>query len=1175
MNMKLFSSKITIMKNTIFLVLIFSSYMISAQSPSLFQSYSDNKIKKSNSDTLYSWESQQAKVLPNGDLEWAPLAFEFVKGNAVKYIDFENGNDSNDGLSTSTAWQHHPWDNAATGNAKLGSGIQTYIFKCGVVYRGALTAKESGEDGNPIRLTSDPNWGTGEAGIYGSVKATGGWAKANASIAPNIPNPELVWYKAVSGLENSTKVVCEINSSGINRVYLARSPNFVNTPAEPMQKWWSFTGKAKTTPLKLTDTKNLVQADVNFYKGGDVWAIEDAITMSTLWKQRIDNYVPSTHTIEVSDPNFGGKNCKYYVENTPYMLDVPGEYYYDGSRIFIRLEGDKDPNTSTIEIASKSTLINISSKNFIEISGLSFGFTTYNNVRYGTADGTPAVKISNSSNVIIKNCIFQYLNGGVIAEGSSKNFLFTDNEMYNLDDFAMFLEGADEVSILRNKITEVGTRHLGRWYSSISAINGTLTIGEIAGNIIEHAWGSGINFAWGKGSGSNANVPFIRGMVHHNKVSHSLQGVNDYGGIESWQGGPVYTYNNISEDAQGWHYDWNMPYVSSLGYPFYFDGAFKQYVFNNIVMGTATYKTAAAYNQVLGFYNMYVHNVAFKVSSLTGSGDGALASDGYNYYLANVCDSSWHQFDHAAGASGIPFESFANNVFSGAAFVGNFLSPGGAKYSYDEFVAKLNSFVPDLGQVGYETSSKVFSDPFAGDFRPTASSELIDKGVKFFAPFPLSSVVGEWHFQKHKADSSLIKGENFYFTSEFTNRETYKNVPKNHLKAFGLTAGSFVKGSLEDWDDGALVFDGVKTYCSAPTNTTICNNLDLATYSSIVECYFKTEPGHVNGTILSKFGTSGYGYQLGLDNSGNVLFSIMNNGLAAFSQSGSSVINDGNWHHVLVEINRQASKVTVFIDGVAANGASTGVMPVSASLTNTSNFLIGKNKDGNFFAGTIDFVRISKGTLAAAKTTIEELHKWEFNGPFLSDFAGYKPIGKRDAGALETGTKICNMATSVKSLLFFPNGGTKTFTVDAGEGFKISKKVGTFFSYSVNNDSVTVTVPSKTLTSALSGELWILGCNETQKVKIIQQVTTSLLSPIGSEIQVMPNPVLHQKRLTISIPEDIKTCQGTIVDLSGKVVSQMKLLSGDNSVHIDFPQGLYILKINSSKVNYITKIVVD
>ena len=46
-------------------------------------------------------------------------------------------------------------------------------------------------------------------------------------------------------------------------------------------------------------------------------------------------------------------------------------------------------------------------------------------------------------------------------------------------------------------------------------------------------------------------------------------------------------------------------------------------------------------------------------------------------------------------------------------------------------------------------------------------------------------------------------------------------------------------------------------------------------------------------------------------------------------------------------------------------------------------------------------MRISLGTLADAKTTIEELHAWQFDGPFLRDFLGRKPTGRRDAGAIE------------------------------------------------------------------------------------------------------------------------------------------------------------------------------
>lgn len=1137
------------------------------------------KILAQNPEQKYSWETQQAKVLLNGDLEWVPRPFQLVKGSSVRYIDFEGGNDSNDGQSTSTAWKHHPWDASATGNALAGSGIQTYIFKRGVIYRGVLNAKESGVESNPIRLTSDPQWGTGEAAIYGSVRATDGWLKANANIAPSIPNPELVWYKSTGALGNLTKVVAEVTEAGIKRVYLARSPNYVNTPKEPMQKWWTFTAKAVVGGLlNLTDVNKLVQTDVNFYKGGDVWATEDVVTMSTLWKQKITGYNPVTKTITVPDPNFGGKDCKYYVENTPFMLDSPGEYYFDNTTniLFIRLEGDKDPNTTIIEIASRSNLISISAKNNIEISGLTIGFTTYDNVRFGQNDGVPAIKIDNSSNIVIKNCKFQYLNGGIMANGTGKNTIVSDNEMNYMDDFSILLNGPDEVSILRNKIFENGTRHLGRWYSSIPAIAGNLTVGEVAGNIVEHSWGSGINFSWGKDGSATNTVPFIRGLMHHNKVSHSLQGVNDYGGIESWQGGPVYIYNNISEDAQGWHYNWGA-FVKSLGYAFYLDGSFKHYIFNNIAKGTGFDRNGGLYNQVLGYYNMYVHNVGYNANSFSSSGDGNLALDGQNYYLANVSDSTWRQFSHTTRSSGIPFESYGNNFFSGKAFLGNFLSGGlSGGYSFIDFENKLNSFIPDLGQVGYETSKRVFEKPSAGDFRPSASSELIDQGVKFFAPFPLKAVVGEWHFYKHKADSTLIKGENFYFTSEFTNRETYNNFPKNHLKAFGLEAGSFVKGNLEDFTQGALVFDGAQTYCSLKndvTSKTICNNVDITTNSFILENYFKTVVGHTGGVLISKSGTSGYGWQMDVDASGNMRFSILNNGNSAFSLSGLVAVNDGNWHHVLVEVNRQASTVNIYIEGALANGATNGTMPSSQSLTNIGDLLIGKNISGNFLAGTVDFIRISKGTLADAKTTIDELYKWEFDGPFLRDFAGNLPIGKRDAGALEKGAKLCNMTVSSNLLYFDLKGGTQSFTIDAEKGFEVIKKSGTFYTTMVVGNTVNVTV--STLTSgARSGEISILGCNETLKVKIVQQPTTTINLILQNEIKVMPNPVSGQQ-LTISIPEGLKVKSARFTDMNGKLVSESVINQGNNTMNIKFPHGMYLLKITGPEVNYTTKIVMN
>jgi hypothetical protein len=74
----------------------------------------------------------------------------------------------------------------------------------------------------------------------------------------------------------------------------------------------------------------------------------------------------------------------------------------------------------------------------------------------------------------------------------------------------------------------------------------------------------------------------------------------------------------------------------------------------------------------------------------------------------------------------------------------------------------------------------------------------------------------------------------------------------------------------------------------------------------------------------------------------------------------------------------------------------------SVSLANDGDVHVGGTPEGRYLDGTLDYLRLAHGTLADADTTIEELYAWEFDGPFLRDFAGRKPAGaRRNAGAIE------------------------------------------------------------------------------------------------------------------------------------------------------------------------------
>ena len=68
------------------------------------------------------------------------------------HVDYEHGNDANDGTTPRTAWKHAPGDAAASGRPSLTNLIpgDHVIFAGGVVYRGAIRITASGTPEKPI-----------------------------------------------------------------------------------------------------------------------------------------------------------------------------------------------------------------------------------------------------------------------------------------------------------------------------------------------------------------------------------------------------------------------------------------------------------------------------------------------------------------------------------------------------------------------------------------------------------------------------------------------------------------------------------------------------------------------------------------------------------------------------------------------------------------------------------------------------------------------------------------------------------------------------------------------------------------------------------------------------------------------------------------------------------------
>jgi len=176
----------------------------------------------------------------------------------------------------------------------------------------------------------------------------------------------------------------------------------------------------------------------------------------------------------------------------------------------------------------------------------------------------------------------------------------------------------------------------------------------------------------------------------------------------------------------------------------------------------------------------------------------------------------------------------------------------------------------------------------------------------------------------------------------------------------------------------------------------------MDTNNFLIEVVFMTTPQQTDGGIACKYLNKGYA--LAITENGHARMSL-HFGAAACSRDTSRPRNDGLWHHLIAEIDRKKPDgIRIYVDGKLSNGAWSGRMDKTTSLSNTADFLVGKTAGSraDYFAGQLDFLRVCRGTLEDAETTIEELYKWEFDGPFLKDFQGRSAQGTcRDAGAVE------------------------------------------------------------------------------------------------------------------------------------------------------------------------------
>jgi hypothetical protein len=867
----------------------------------------------------YSWQEPQAKVLATGDLEWAPKAFDYKPGESVRYIDFDAGKDSNDGLSKQTPWKHHPWDPEATGNAKACKGIHTYVFKQGVIYRGEMNADESGAPGNPIMLTRDPSWGSGPAVICGSEQVSGWKQGADNKL---IPEPQKVWYV---DLDWAPRNVWTVGKDGtVTRVVLARTPNWkITNPDDIKSEWWTWKNPDK--PFDNYATVNGEQRHMAFdkehinpshpedyYLGALVWTTKGWV-MGSPFPARVLRVDRENGSLVFPGQWGGGpsykiiRGCRYYLEDKPQYLDSAGEFWFDkkgnGGRLYIRLPGDADPNTVDVEVAKRIHMIESRGMSHVRISGLTFEFTNvYWNllaapywVSHETLDSEPGCVrlLGSGTDIAVTNCDFEHVHrgvrvkamgtqdaiDGVVVEDSS--FSYNDYGAVDLEDGSVYntleppLGRLYGVRVMRNSFDHIGIRPDLFGQGDTVEISFAETV-EAAGNIFDRVCAQGINVYGAKQSRSALNRPFSRILIHHNKAVDTLLNVDDFGGIETWQGGPSYVYDNISGNPGGyrnWDHVMSPENEDRFGHAYYLDGAFKNYYFNNIAWGkskgpSGPLANCSAFQQIISYDNDFFNNTVYNF--VRGSRRQAPQA-GRDKFLGNIwqdmglrvfrdadpANSAAAGNERDAGARrnrfAIDTDAYARNVFydTGEGF-GVFEPSGRWHKTLEDFRTALESYGPMAASVGKMAKEPLLPKAADHDFRPAVDSVAAGQGAKVFVPWSLYETVGEWHFTPIQGDPARILDEHWCMPPYYTDRDTYYQKPTYPLQAVNVALKGFESGPLENWTNGALALNGKDQYA-------VLTNADISKSVSTTVSY--TPPAWATATVPTAM-TPGQNYQV-------------------------------------------------------------------------------------------------------------------------------------------------------------------------------------------------------------------------------------------------------------------------------------------------------------------------
>lgn len=229
---------------------------------------------------------------------------------ATYYVDFENGSDSNSGLSISEPWKHSTGDDSATGVPSITnlSPGDLVIFKGGVEYLSTVDIDWSGTSGKYITYRGNTvagDWGSGRAFFDGEAKRVHALRPSGAPNYIKIINFDM--YDQTMNNGNSKTAAGAINVAGTN--WLIKDVSIYDAHG------WDYEGSSQPACGSNGGIPQNVGLMINGWSHNTSDIEIDNLEIYAIGRTAIE--IIGAGNIDIHDSNFGGKNVTLTGSATP------------------------------------------------------------------------------------------------------------------------------------------------------------------------------------------------------------------------------------------------------------------------------------------------------------------------------------------------------------------------------------------------------------------------------------------------------------------------------------------------------------------------------------------------------------------------------------------------------------------------------------------------------------------------------------------------------------------------------------------------------------------------------------------------------------------------------------------------------------------------------------------